>query len=185
MLYQYKRANTGTYPPSATQARLFTCVTGTKVQVLTQKALLAGPPAPPAQQQASEEEDERKKRKRDRELAERARARGAARGNGKEVDPAEALVLCQGELAEAKDRVEELEKHLAEEKRKCKNLQKLKDEAVKVAEQEKHALEKVLEVHKAGEGKAAEADGGESEGGKEGQSPQLQHRFNHLQNIDR
>ena len=151
-----------------------------------QKALLAAPsPAPPAQQQASEEEYEKKKRKRDRELAERARARGAARGDGKEVDPAEALVLCQGELAEAKDRVEELEKHLAEEKRKCKNLQKLKDEAVKVAQQEKHALEKVLEVHKAGEGKAAEADGGESEGGKEGQSPQLQHRFNHLQNIYR
>ena len=146
MLYQYKSTNTDTYPPSATQARLFTCFTGAKVQILTQKALLAGPPAPPAQQQASEEEDEKKKRKRDRELAERARARGAARGDGKEVDPAEALVLCQGELAEAKDRVEELEKHLAEEKRKCKNLQKLKDEAVKVAEQEKHALEKALEV---------------------------------------
>ena len=47
-------------------------------------------------------------------------------------------MLCQGELAEAKDRVEELEKHLAEEKRKCKNLQKLKDEAVKVAEQDTH-----------------------------------------------
>jgi len=101
------------------------------------------------------------------------------------VDPAEALVLCQGELAEAKDRVEELEKHLAEEKRKCKNLQKLKDEAVKVAEQEKHALEKALEVQKAAEGKAAEADGGESEGGKEGQRPELEDRFKHLQNIYR
>ena len=181
MLYQYKRANTGTYPPSATQTHLFTSVTGTKVQILTRKALLAGPPAPPTQQQASEEEHERKKRKRDRELAERARARGAAR-NGKEVDPAEALVLCQGELAEAKDRVEELEKHLAEEKRKCKNLQKLKDEAVKVAEQEKHALEKALEVQKAAEGKAAEADGGESEGGKEGQRPELEDRVKHFEN---
>ena len=182
MLYQYKSTNTDTYTPSATQARLFTCFTGAKVQILTQKALLAGPPAPPAQQQASEEEYERKKRKRDRELAERARARSAARGDGKEVDPAEALVLCQGELAEAKDRVEELEKHLAEEKRKCKNLQKLKHEAVKVAEQEKHALEKALEVQKAAEGKAPEADGGESEGAKEGQSPELEHRFKHLQN---
>jgi hypothetical protein len=179
LLYQYKSTNADTYHPSATQARLFTC---TNVQILTQKALLAGPPAPPAppaQQQASEEEYERKKRKRDRELAERARARGAARGDGKEVDPAEALVLCQGELAEAKDRVEELEKHLAEEKHKCKNLQKLKDEAVNVAE---HALEKALEVQKAAEGKAAEADGGESEAGKEGPSPELEHRFKHLQN---
>jgi hypothetical protein len=55
-------------------------------------------------------------------------------------------VLCQGDLSEDKDRVEELEKHLAEEKRKCKNLQKLKDESVKVTEQENHALEKELEV---------------------------------------
>jgi hypothetical protein len=95
-------------------------------------------------------------------------------------------VLCQGELAEAKDRVEELEKHLAEDKRKCKNLQTLKDEAVKVAEQEKHALlEKVLEVQKAAEGKAAGADGGESEGGKEGRSPELEDRFKHLHNMYR
>jgi hypothetical protein len=57
-----------TYPPSATQARLITCFTGTKVQMLAQKALLSGPPAPPAQQQANEEEYEKKKRKRDREL---------------------------------------------------------------------------------------------------------------------
>jgi hypothetical protein len=74
--------------------------------------------------------------------------------------------------------VEELEKHLAEEKRKCNSLQKLKDEAVKVAEQEKHALETALEVQspETAEGKTVETDGGESEGGKEGQSPELEHQ---------
>jgi hypothetical protein len=90
---------------------------------------------PPATLQPPVSEADRAKRKRDRELAERARARGAARGDGKEPEPAEALVICQGELAEAKDKLEELEKQLAEEKRKSKNLHKLKEEAVKNRDQ--------------------------------------------------
>ena len=41
----------------------------------------------------------------------------------------------------------------------------------------------MLEVQKAAGGKAAEADGGESEGRKEGQSPEQEDRFKHLHNI--
>ena len=118
---------------------------------------------PPSTLQPPVSEADRAKRKRDKELAERARARGAARGDGKEkeLEPAEALVMCQGELAEAKDKVDELEKQLAEEKRKSKNLHKLKEEAIKNRDQEKQALEMALEAQK-----AAEVEG-ESEAGKE------------------
>jgi hypothetical protein len=41
---------------------------------------------------------------------------------------------------------------------------------------------KTLEVQKSSEGKTTDTDTGESEGGKEGQSPEVKDRFKHLQN---
>jgi len=118
---------------------------------------------------------ERQKRKRDKDLAERARARGVAKGEGQEVDPAEALVLCQGELAGVKDKLENVERQLAEEKRKSKNLHKLKEEAIKSRDQEKQALESVLQAQ------SAAVASGASEAGKEAARNELQEKVKELQ----
>ena len=129
---------------------------------------------PSAPTHAKVSEAERQKRKRDKDLAERARARGAAKGDGGEVDPAEALVLAKGELSDAKDKLEEVEKQLVEEKRKSKNLHKLKEEAVKSRDQEKQALEMVLETHK-----EKDADG-ESDAAKDALNREMEDKIKDL-----